>query len=100
MRDYFRTIKDAFSWQKKLSLKQLALFALKSVLAYIFLIGLYLVGFSAVIAVYTPLRDSLTVDDIYEMTANVLPALKVILSIPVILHIIKTMVRGITAGIR
>lgn len=100
MRDYFRTIKDAFSWQKKLSLKQLALFALKSVLAYIFLIGLYLAGFSAVIAVYTPLRDSLTVDDIYEMTANVLPALKVILSIPVILHIIKTMVRGITAGIR
>jgi hypothetical protein len=99
MLGYFRTLKDAFNWQRKLGLKQLMLFALHNVLAYIFLVGLYLVGFSLVAALYTPLTDSLTVDSIGEITASVLLALKIILSIPLILHVIKSIVRGITAGI-
>lgn len=94
---YFRTIKDAFSWQKKLGIKQLLLFTLYSVLAYIFLVGFYLVGTSLAIGIYTPLMDSLTADSISEITAKVLMTLKVILAIPLILHIIKTLVRGITA---
>lgn len=99
MLGYFRTLKDAFNWQRKLGLKQLMLFALHNVLAYIFLVGLYLVGFSLATALYTPLMDSLTADSIGEITASVLLALKIILSIPVILHVIKSIVRGITAGI-
>ena len=99
MLGYFRTLKDAFNWQRKLGLKQLMLFALYNVLAYIFLVGLYLVGFSLAAALYAPLRDSLTIDSIGEITANVLLALKILLSIPVILHVIKSIVRGITAGI-
>lgn len=99
MLGYFRTLKDAFNWKRKLGLKQLMLFVLHNVLAYIFLVGLYLVGSSLVIALYTPLMDSLTADSIGEITASVLLALKIILSIPVILHVIKSIVRGITAGI-
>lgn len=64
MNGYFRTIKDAFSWRKKLDIKQLLLFALYSVLAYIFLVGLYLVGTSLAIGLYTPLMDSLTADSL------------------------------------
>ncbi len=97
MLNYFRTFKDAFDWQKKLGLKPLAMFVLQSVLAYIFLAGLYLVGFRVVM--FTPFMDYMTVDAVYEITANVLIALRIILSIPVILHVIKTTVRGITAGI-
>lgn len=97
MLDYFRTLKDAFYWQKKLGLKAWLMFGLKSVLAYIFLVGLYLVGFR--ILMYTPVIDYMTGDIIYGITANVLLALRIILSIPVILHGIKTAVRGITAGI-
>ncbi|EOI3556555.1 hypothetical protein [Cronobacter dublinensis] len=95
---YFRAIKDAFSWQKKLDIKQLLLFALYSVLAYIFLVGLYLVGASLAIGLYTPLMDSLTADSLNEITAIVLLAFKVILAIPLIMHVIKTLVRGITAA--
>ena len=97
MLNYFRTLRDAFDWNKKLALKPLALFVLKSVLAYILLVGLYLVGFRVVM--YTPLMEYMTVDIIYEITASVLLAFRITLSIPVILHVIKTMVRGITAGI-
>ncbi|ELY2738298.1 hypothetical protein SMC30_003313 [Cronobacter dublinensis] len=95
---YFRMIKDAFSWQKKLDIKQLLLFALYSVLAYIFLVGLYLVGASLAIGLYTPLMDSLTADSLNEITASVLLAFKAILAIPLIIHVIKTLVRGITAA--
>ncbi|EOV9616205.1 hypothetical protein ACN5LY_000755 [Cronobacter dublinensis] len=95
---YFRAIKDAFSWQKKLDIKQLLLFALYSVLAYIFLVGLYLIGASLAIGLYTPLMDSLTADSLNEITAIVLLAFKVILAIPLIMHVIKTLVRGITAA--
>lgn len=99
MLGYFRTLKDAFNWKRKLGLKQLMLFALQNVLAYIFLVGLYLVGFSLAAALYTPLTDSLTADLIGEITAGVLLALKIILSIPLILHVIKSIVRGIATVI-
>ena len=96
MSDYFRTLKAAFSWQKMLGLKQLTFFVLKSVLAYIFLVGLYLVGFRLVML--TPLMDSMTVDNVYDITAGTLRALGIALSIPAILHVIKTLVRGITVS--
>ncbi|SMG30231.1 hypothetical protein SAMN03159353_1006201 [Cedecea sp. NFIX57] len=96
MLNYFRTMKDAFYWQKKLGLKPLMVFILKSVLAYIFLVGLYLVVFR--ILMYTPFIDYMTVDIIYEITINMLIAFRIILSVPVILHVIKTTVRGITAA--
>ncbi|EKM0665575.1 hypothetical protein RBA25_000933 [Cronobacter turicensis] len=98
MLGYFRTIKEAFSWQKKLGIKQLMLFVLYSVFAYIFLVGLYLVGASLAIGIYTPLMDSLTADSLNEITAKVLLTFKVILAIPLILHIVKTLVRAITAA--
>ncbi|AMO49054.1 Hypothetical protein AKI40_2660 [Enterobacter sp. FY-07] len=94
MLSYFRTLKDAFDWKQNLGLKPLAMFVLKSVLAYIFLVGLYLVGFRVVM--YTPFMDYMTVDTVCEITANVLIALRIILSIPVILHVIKATARGIT----
>lgn len=76
------------------------LFALHNVLAYIFLVGLYLFGFSLAAALYTPLMDSLAADSIDEITASALMALKIMLSIPVILHVIRSIVRGIKAGIK
>lgn len=97
MLGYFLTLKDAFNWHKKLSLKQLVIFAFMSVFAYIFLVGLYFFGFMA--AMHTPLMDYLTVDAVYEITASVLLALRVILSIPLILHVLKSIVGGIAACI-
>ncbi|VEB98952.1 Uncharacterised protein [Cedecea lapagei] len=97
MLDYFRTIKDAFYWQKKLGLKPLVMFILNNVFAYIFLVGLYLVVFRML--VYTPLVDYVTVDIISEITANVLNTLQIILCVPVILHVIKTTFRGITEAL-
>ncbi|MBS1207520.1 MAG: hypothetical protein H6R25_4419 [Proteobacteria bacterium] len=88
MFDYFRTFKEAFGWQRKLGLRALLIFIGKSFLAYVFLVGFYLVGLRLVLL--TPVMDYLTTDKVVETTLDTMLGFRLVVLIPVVMHVVKT----------
>ncbi|SUB82890.1 Uncharacterised protein [Pragia fontium] len=96
MLDYFSTVKEAFNWRCKLGLKPLLIFMFKSVLAYIFLVGFYIVGFQ--ILVRTPLMHYMSVENILNITKYTTLVIIIVVSVPVGLHILKFLIGCITSN--
>ncbi|EMA4136534.1 hypothetical protein [Cronobacter turicensis] len=87
---YFTHWRNTLRWGYRLSIKQLVVFIGRSVIAYIFLLGLWLAVFQAI--AFTPLIDYLTADIITTAGVWVTRAAQALVGIPVILHAIKSVI--------
>ncbi|EPE7488665.1 hypothetical protein ACSMAF_000678 [Cronobacter universalis] len=87
---YLTDWRNTFRWGYRLSIKQLVVFIGRSVIAYIFLLGLWLAVFQVI--AFTPLVEYLTADIIITTGTRVTYASQALVGIPVILHAIKSVI--------